>query len=418
MARELGPFERERILHGMMVAYNNSEPISSTSLEALENELTDAQIKQSTETLAIYRTRTHFQDGKIIHAYKTLAAALSKDPHNLLLQLERLRMLDGMQEQLLFLLTKDLHNPSAEALYGILAKEGWLNAGHHCGYLSLLVAEKRWQEAIELAIPLVELYPSILSYKEAIGIIAKQTLHPRLLEAVRVRQEDELGGWVSKPPSGAEAYELLGNFSRLNSMINHSHLNEEAVALLKKVIGTDPDSSEYEIELKEFYFIKGTLEERLGSALQAVLTFKKLVQLDSCRLEYRSALDRAMHSLSLKLSEESRTESSKVDLIGLYPVLIEIGFLGYGLLTLVCKAEVKAGRSEQAKFKMQQLVALNTYDFDYLKAASEVAELMNDVAWLQSLDVQMQKVSQIRPWNLALCSYLENRKLKAIKDEK
>ncbi|NJM10117.1 MAG: hypothetical protein HC883_04335 [Bdellovibrionaceae bacterium] len=96
-----------------------------------------------------------------------------------------------------------------------------------------------------------------------------------------------------------------------------------------------------------------------------------------------------------------------MDLVGAYPVLREIGYVSYLLLTQVCLAEVKKGLNSQAKEKMMYLVALNPYDTDYIGAAQKVADAMQDEVWSAELRRCMVRVREEHPWDLELQMTME-----------
>jgi tetratricopeptide (TPR) repeat protein len=402
MKKELISYEKEKLIGQLMAGFKREEALNISQLNALEEQLSPDEAKVSVDTLAILRTRAFFGVGKFVQAYNVLVDGLRRAPQSISLQLERASFLGSAQEVLADQMHQDPMNPMVELLYEILRKESGVHAGHQVEFLKFLVGQQRYAEAARLAVPLVALYPAMLNLREQVEQIAIKAPHP-VLNSYLINAPSKLGR--SFETREISAREILVLKEKL-LLIRQSMRNETPIHAIEKqlreVIGDLDDVKPLNTNLKEFYYIQAIIEERKENYFGALMLFRTLVEMDPCSLEYRRSMEVEINHVSTNLVTQAKKETLKVDLVGAYPVLREIGHVNYTLLTEVCLAEVKKDSKEQAKEKMRHLVALNPFDSDYIEAAQKVAEALKDELWEAELSRLLQRIRDELPWAIEL----------------
>jgi len=393
---------REKVLGQLMAGFKREETLNLNQLRELEEQLSAEELKICADTLAVMRVRALFESGKYVQALHVLTNGLRACPLSLSLQAERNKVLPAAQSALLDLMHQDPLNPVIESLYEILKKEAAVHVWHQTDFLKLLVGQERFVEAARLAVPLVALQPSLLNLREQVEQICARAPHP-LLNSFLLSDAVKVGRQVfTSEISPDKAFVLVEKRASVWKAVIEEvpvHLIERQ---LREVIGELSVDSALDTHLKDFYYVQAILEERKENFFEALMLFRSLVEMDPCNLFFRRSLETEMGKVCESFVEQAQKGTLKVDLVKAYPVLCEIGFVRYELLTQVCLAEVRQGLTAEAKEKMMYLVALNPHDSDYLEEALLVAEASQDEAWQGELLLCLQRIREERPWDLKL----------------
>lgn len=399
---------RNQILGTLIHQFEMHSTRLSSDLDRLIEELTPEEFDAAFDTIALYRCRSRFAEGKHLEAYNSLQDGLKKDPFNISLQGERAALLSGASEKLLELVKTDPQSPSIDRLYKILELEGAATVGHLCGYINSLVLQKKWNEALVPLLPMLKLYPEILPLQGLVQTMANVTAHPDLLAHVRrpVEKHNSVV-WKQMKISASTANEVSMLCRLLDRKQGANALAESDLKEIDRVLSQHSDGSTYIANFKDLYYFKGVMLRQFGPLMESVLLLDALVSMDPCRIEFRKARDQSAHAFSAHLIDVAERNKNAFFIAQFYPLLRDMGFVSYVFLKAVCLEEVRSGKREEAKEKMAALVALNPLDFDYVSAAYHIAEALGDEAWKAELDELKIKMLKVRPWDLDLRQSLE-----------
>jgi len=214
--------------------------------------------------------------------------------------------------------------------------------------------------------------------------------------------------YYTKELTVVEAFVLRNKLSSLRNAVGNEAPVHVLDKQLREIIGDLSSEQPLDTNLKEFYYLQAIVEERKENYYESMLLFRSLVELDPCNLAFRRSLETEVSQVCTHFLEQADKGALKVDLVGAYPVLRELGHIPYRLLTHVCLAEVQKGLKAQAKEKMMHLVALNPFDTDYIGAAQKVAEALQDDSWSADLLRCMLRVRDEHPWDLELQITIES----------
>lgn len=398
---------RNQILGPLIHQFELHSTTLSSDLDRLIEELTPEEYDRAFDTIALYRCRSRFAEGKHLEAYNSLQDGLKKDPFNISLQGERVSFLSGAAEKLSELIKTDPQSPAIDRLYRILALEGAATVGHICGYINSLVLQKKWTEALVLVLPMLKLYPELLALQGIVQTLASVTAHPELVAHVRRPAEKHSSSWRKITISAATANQVSTLSRLLDWKQNVNTLDASDLKEIDRVLSEHSADSTYVVNFKDLYYFKGVILKQLGQFMESLFLLDALVSIDPCRIEFRKARDQSVHAFCTLAIELAEKNKNAFFIAQFYPLLRDMGFVSYVFLKAVCLEEIGHGKREEAKAKMVSLVELNPLDFDYVKAAGEVAVALGDEAWKAELDELKIKMLKVRPWDLDLRQSLE-----------
>ncbi len=394
--------QRGRALGSLFSNFLNKRPLCLADVSEMWESLTPEERSSSYDTVTQMRVRTLIGEGKPIQAYSLLVSGLRVDPLNLSLQLELNSVTIACAHRLEFLLSADPQNQEVRILYEILQKEASLSVPLQGKYMAALVNQGLCDEALPIAKSLVELFPAMVGLGDAVEALAIRLPDPTLLRFIAKQPTPPSRDRIRSEMTPARAHELKGRFFRLQELVQGESESPEAEKMLNEILGVWSDTCAIDVSLKEFYYLRAGYLSRHGGNWDALSILQSLVAIDPCSLHFRHALELEVSQITEIVLKKCDNADCKIDLIQVYEVLIQLGLLSYKFLTRVCIAEVNAGAISEAKRKMQLLVALNSYDHDYLYSALEVAVETKDEAWQKEILDSVKLLSQQRPWDPGL----------------
>lgn len=119
---------RNQILGRLVQQFESHSSGVVTEVNYLAEQLTREELAGSTDTIAIYKVRSKYKEGKYIEAYSILQDALQSDPFNICLQAERTTFLNGVAYRIFELIKEEPHSALIDQLYKILEQEGAASA--------------------------------------------------------------------------------------------------------------------------------------------------------------------------------------------------------------------------------------------------------------------------------------------------
>ncbi|MCC7404592.1 MAG: hypothetical protein IT288_09370 [Bdellovibrionales bacterium] len=376
MRSDLTEFERERLVGQLMADFRQNKEFNLKEVAELEAQLTPAERAVCGDSLVALRTRAFCSSGKYGQAYKVLSEGLRQFPHSLGLANERGYFLGHIAEKLTEVLHQDPLNPVVEVLYKILAENSVLSIDNQVAYLEHLVGHERFAEAARLAVPLVVLYPNVFGLRENIEVIAQKVPRTEFGDYLRASSVR-----LGRPFETREVTEEMFEQMKLKYPLIREAISDKATPvhviekMLREVIGNLDKETVLNTELKDYYYMQAIMEERKGNYFEALILFRTLVEMDPCNLNFRRSMEVELEYFCSELEKQIQADNLKVNLVEIYPILLELGRVPWSLLAHVCLEEARRGMKESAQRKLDLLLALNPHDVDYQKAAERLREL-------------------------------------------
>ncbi len=398
MKRDVTGFtSRDKALVALANDFNRDKPLSLTSIAEVQESLSPEELKASTDTIAVMQMRSLVQEGKPLQAYKILNTALKVNPLNLALHLELFYCLNAVAERFRALVAEDVNNPLIDMYFETLFKEAYLNCEVQLQYLSYLVAQGRFKEASQMAIPLVALFPALLGLRNLVEQIAAHVPDPSLHEFVRNNPVKLGRPTIYRDRSPNEILSLKQKYGKLQEQA-HSPTPEPWVArTFNEVLGEITELTPIDIGVKDIYYLKAIHEGNMGNHWAAIQLMQSLVEIDPCNLFYRRGLD-------IETRRFCDQKDLRVDARKAYAVLREFVAVPFVMIKQTALAEIREGKIDEAKQWMATLLSLNPIDNDYLMAALEVAVESKDDKWVDEIIQRINNVLKERPWDLMLLS--------------
>jgi hypothetical protein len=393
--------DRGRSLQHLLANYNRDENLSLEHLDQLEAQLEGAEARISADTIYAQRSESLRKSGKWLQAYSVLKRGLSRKPNSITLQNERYFLYADIDTALANCLHSDVSLPIIENLYAVLRKEGVLSIPRQVRYLDHLLSHQRISEAVKLALPLTRLVPAALCLRASVEQIVLEVPHPDLLQFLRLQPPQIGSAFATRELSLSDVWVLQDKMIAIQTALRGDVALHLIAKQINEIIGDDKEQT-LNTELKEFYCLKATVDERQGNHFEAMLMFKSLVEMDPANIKFRQKLDYSFALLCQDISAQIERQKLECDIIKLYPVLREIGILPYKIIGGYAMARARQGDSAEAKRSIEDLMSLNDLDADYIGVAQQVAEALNDKQWLSQLNEQMRQVAQSRPWDIEL----------------
>lgn len=402
----LGDFEmrsrRGRALDALISSFFREQPLSLDRIEEMWESLSPEEQKISYDTVVMMRMRALLAEGKEYQAYQALIGGLQLNPGNLALQLELDSCLGTCHAKLEQLLCDDPQNPLVEVLYQALLREAHVNPVVQGRYLNTLARQGRFHEAAQLAFPLIALCPGMVGLRDTVETVAAQVPDTKFTKFLASPPAGLARKVVTSVLTPKKTLELKRKFRQVQNEISNESATGAASKILREVLGDFNDLSDLDMAYKDFYYFLAIVTGNNGKNWEAISLLQALVEADPCHLFFRRALEVEFNRFCENTVQRTEKKELKIDLSRAYAVLREIGCVPYSFLRQVCLYEVAAGETVSARMKMDQLMALNPFDGDYLLAALDVAIEAKDQVWMQLLLAKLEELKKDRPWILRL----------------
>lgn len=386
---------KENMLSALTNDFERDRPLKLAHIDTLQLALTTDEMASSADTIAIMKMRSLLAEGDPFQAYKTFIAALKADPLNLSLQIEYFAVLNALADKFKSLLTDSPNSPLIDAYYDILYREAYLNNHLQTLYMSYLINQERYAESLQLALPLIELFPAMLGLRDAVERIAITIPDPRLTNFLRTPLPRVGRQTISSKRTPAEVLHLKTTFHTLIERIHLPEIEHYASKMFDETLGELNESSPIDTSLKDIYYLKALYEGNRGKHWAAIELLQSLVEIDQCNLFYR-------RSLQVEVQRFCTQKELNVDPRIAYAALREFAVVPFVMIKTVALAHVKNGEVAKAKGVMRALVELNSFDNDYLLATLEVATESKDQKWIDEISLHITDILKNRPWDLAL----------------
>ncbi len=367
--------------------------------------LSSKEFENSFDTLSVMKMRALLDGEKPVEAYEAIMEGLTIDPFNLTLHLQRNVCLSECHKYLVKIFSTDSHNPKIDQVYNLLLKEGYVSPKDQNNFLAFLIEHQRYSEAIDLAIPISQLYPGFVGLRERIKTLLKYQGNEILrsyVEAEPLRISDPS---FRSQMDLEKTRDLIGKFATLQLNIIIDADETLIQRLFVETLGDADELPALDLVYKDLYFAKALFDEDKGRHWQAIVLLQKLVESDTCNLHFRNALSASVQNFCESIEGKSSEQLKSIDLQRIYPILKQIGFVTYRFLERVCLQEVRSGHTAKAKEKMSYLCSLNPYDLDYLRSALDVATEALDFDWFDQLNDYLKSLKRDRPWDPKLAAF-------------
>jgi len=346
------------------------------------------------------KMRSLLAEGDSFQAYKTFIAALKADPLNLSLQLEYFAVLNALADRFKSLLADMPNSPLIDAYYDILYREAYLNNHLQTLYMSYLINQERYAEALQLALPLIELFPAMLGLRDAVERIATAMPDARLTNFLRTSPRRIGRQTISSKRTPSEVLRLKTTFQTLIEKVHSPEPDSIVPKMLNEILGQFDESSPIDTSLKDIYYLKALYEGNRGKHWAAIELLQSLIEIDQCNLFYRRALQ-------IEVQRFCTQKEMNADPCMAYAALREFAVVPFVMIKTVALAHVKNGETAKANGLMRALVELNSFDNDYLLATLEVAVESKDQKWIEEISSHIMGILKGRPWDLTLRAALE-----------